>query len=231
MYGKKMLATLMALFAMFALTGCRDGTISSVNEEDYYPHFEIKADKISHFATKLYTDFKDCESDAEVFKSKGAYEIIHYSPDIIVRYNPLSEESAIEKARLKSEYGSSLTFDPFDPSMYDNRNHMSIDVLGDSVTRNNELFEKIFGYESNKIILLRVEKCFSENNISYFETYGKLLEQQGYEKSEHNNEWGKKNFITGIEYWWGYYINQDSSISAIWHIDTRVNSFFNWFNW
>ncbi|MDR0761461.1 MAG: hypothetical protein LBF13_00275 [Campylobacteraceae bacterium] len=237
MYGKRLLVTLMAIFMLFVLAGCNYGTISSVDEEDYFPHFKLKADKIYHNATRICTDFKDCEKEMETFKSSGAYDVISYSQNIVAKYNPL-EDGIIEKAQLKSEYNDLLNrLNPFD---YDNLNTMSLDILGDDITRDNKLFEKIFGYEIEKLVLLRVDKHFLSNNITYFETYGKLLEKEGFKKayspivyargypslSGYPYVWYKQSTIISNMYWWTYKVNQDLSIKAEWHIYTELYGLF-----
>jgi hypothetical protein len=200
MCSKRLLEALTAIFALFVLAGC--GGLSSVNEEDYYPRFEIKADNISHDVYRD-TDVKECENDLEAFKNKGDYYEDLYS---VTRDNPLGD-GAIEKAETSKDCYS--------------YSHIYLNILGDNITRNNELFEKVFGYKGGKLREVYVTKYFSENSvISYFETYGKLLEQQGFKKLGHNF-WEKKDYKGGIiVYEWIYDISGDSQsphISATWN--------------
>jgi hypothetical protein len=221
MRGKRFLTMFTATFTLFVLAGCGYGTISSVNEEDYFPHFEVKADKIYHSITKLCIGFKNCDKDEEAFKSKGAYEITHYSPDTFVRYDPLGD-GVIEKAELISDYSSSSH------GLNDNDEKLlSLDILGDNIKRDNELFEKVFGHDGGTFLELHVEKHFPMSDISYFEAYGELLERQGFEKMR--NWWGKSqsNIMSNV-YGWCYVVNEDSSITATWRVNTTVSAFMNW---
>jgi hypothetical protein len=203
MYSKRLLVALTAIFALFILAGC--GGLSSVNEEDYYPRFEIKADKVSHSIFRYYTDVKECENNLETFKNKGDYYEDLLS---VTRDDPLGD-GTIEKA--VSERDCKINIDT----------HIYLNVLDDNITRNNELFDKVFGYQGGKSESVFVTKYFSENDaIDYIETYIKLLEKQGFRKQLtsyvpwfqtirewlNDVEWVKSDFVTGTTYYWNYAI-------------------------
>jgi hypothetical protein len=195
-----------ATFTLFVLTGCGNyGDISSVDEEDYFPRFELKADKIYHEVIELCIGFKSCDKNEEAFKSKGAYEITHYSPDTFVRYDPLGD-GVIEKVELLS--GST----------------MRLETSGDNVKRDNELFEKVFGYNGGILFEVSVEKHFAGDDISYFETYIESLKQDGFEQGE--GWWWKQNYMLSNPLGWRYVVNEDSSITATWRINTMLGGLF-----
>jgi hypothetical protein len=203
MCSKRLLAALTAIFALFVLTGCGNEPIASVNEEDYYPRFEVKADNVSHSIFRDYANAKECENDLDAFKNKGDYyeDLLR-----VTRDDPLGD-GTIEIAEISKDCYS--------------YSHIYLNILDDNITRNNELFEKIFGYKGGELTDVFVTKRFSENDaIDYIETYIKLLEKQGFKKqltsyfpwkqtvSEWLNdvEWVKSDFATGTKYYWNYSI-------------------------
>jgi hypothetical protein len=228
MYGKRLLAALTAIFALFVLTGCGNEPIASVNEEDYYPRFEIKADNISHNAYVKYADVEECEYDVEAFKSKGPYDITDFSLRDTTTYgrnDPLGD-GAIEKAELKRSFTSTLT------SVITSircQNDMTLSVLDDNIARDNELFDKVFGYKKGELAEVYVVKYYSgDDAANYVETYINLLEKQGFKKkgstytlwgqtTYEQRTWTKKDSDTDIEYEWGYDIDENSkNVIASW---------------
>jgi hypothetical protein len=191
MYCKRFLTALTAAFVLFVLTGCGYGTISSVDEEAYFPHFEAKADNVSHYAGGI-------KNDAEVFKSKGDYDVDGYN-HIITRYDPLGD-GTIEKAKMKP------------------RNFVQLNILGDDIARDDELFNEIFGLEDEEFQEIKVTKRFSGDDKGYFNTYSRLLEEQGFEEKS-KNLWSKYDDATQIELSWNYFVDSySSSLVAIWYI-------------
>jgi PAS domain S-box-containing protein len=92
----------------------------------------------------------------------------------------------------------------------------------DNITRDNKLFEEIFGYKSGELTSVSVTKYFSDKSvIDYFETYGKLLEQQGF-KEVRSEFWRKIDYKNGIIYSWSYTVEGDGKsplMSASWEYE------------
>jgi hypothetical protein len=100
----------------------------------------------------------------------------------------------------------------------------------DNITRDNKLFEEIFGYEGGAFKSVYITKYFANKSvIDYFETYGKLLEKQGFLKI-FSSAWRKIDFKNNIILSWYYSVKGEAEsplITARWEYEEgNVHSIF-----
>ncbi|MDR1554809.1 MAG: hypothetical protein LBS39_02135 [Campylobacteraceae bacterium] len=182
MYGKKVFATLVALFCLFGLSGCgggggggddsdaggsvrSDGGLS-INEGSYFPEFSGSAVKIVHSIERYYANQSERDSIVRDFKIRYPRSTTLYGLTVID--NPLNDGNIIKASILPENIGYPIAI-------------MSIEVNGTrNIERNDELFKAIFGDTDAPIVLVSVDKYFASNIASQLNNYGKYLENFGF---------------------------------------------------
>ncbi|MDR1554810.1 MAG: hypothetical protein LBS39_02140 [Campylobacteraceae bacterium] len=224
MYGKKVFATLVALFCLFSLSGCGGGKGSgigggggdvrsnvglSIHEYDYFPELNIPTVKVNHDIQRIYRDINEANVFVNDFKAKGPYSVYM---DLITRKDPMSDGGSIVEAAmfplLIIEYYDIL---------------MSIEINGtDTITRDDDLFEVIFGDTNAPILAVYATKEYLGDQTAQFEAYSNSLESLGFYKAS-TRLWMKQDLNQDIAWSWGYNIISEYNKSvAIWGVTKSI---------
>ncbi|MDR1554807.1 MAG: hypothetical protein LBS39_02125 [Campylobacteraceae bacterium] len=204
MYGKKVFATLVAFVCLFGLTGCGGGGGGgngglSIHEYDYFPELNIPTVKVKHDIQRIYRDINEANDFVNDFKAKGPYSV--YS-NLTTRTDPMNDRGPIVKATMLPLY----LIDYCDIST-------GIEINGtDTITRDDDLFEVIFGDTNAPISAVYVTKEYSGGQTAQFEAYGNSL--SGFQRS--GNVWMKRDGIKILS--WTYGANPGYNSVAIWSI-------------
>jgi hypothetical protein len=165
------------------------GALTSVNEWDYFPKFDVKDDNsyIGHDTLRYYKSEAEQMSDVEAFKNKGSYT------ENSGFYRALNKKTALEQAwitprMLKEGYYATV---------------VSLTTLGEAAVVDNALFEKVFGYKGGTLIDISVSKFFKKDITAKLQQYSALLEQQGFKKSN-TKQWRKVDTDNNRIYTWSY---------------------------
>ncbi|MDR3177402.1 MAG: hypothetical protein LBT96_00305 [Campylobacteraceae bacterium] len=169
------------------------GALTSVNEWDYFPKFDVQADGVSHSITRFYKSEAEQIDDINTFKNKGNYTENSASVSFY-RIYPLGKNRAIDIASVH-------------PRMIRvNGYETMINISGihdETIVRDNALFEKIFGYKGGTLVSVFGVKYFKRNITAKLQQYAVLLEQQGFKKSG-TRQWRKVDSDNNRMYTWNY---------------------------
>ncbi|MDR2341608.1 MAG: hypothetical protein LBD84_01010 [Campylobacteraceae bacterium] len=208
MHSKKIFGILVALFALMISVGFgldRFGNFETdlkyVNEKKHFPEFKEQADEIQHLITRLYNSKDDYKYDEKNFKNKYQNKLKSFFIGFKVD-NPNPQIQAIKEISLTPHDDVYATF--------------YIVASGDTLERNDELFQKVFGYKKGIVSNLIVVKNFSRNITDKLKEYSELLKTKGFEKSEIiPNTWVKKNNSGKVTHTWNFY-NAAGKSTASW---------------
>jgi hypothetical protein len=244
MYSKRVFKVLTTLFALFVLTGCGEGNsnekenanssnseksknsssvnksgssvkgvLTSVNESDYFPKFDVKADGFTHIITRYYKSEAEQIDDINAFKNKGSYTE-NSASTTFYRLHPLSKNGAITGASAHQEM--------IREGYYETMMGLS-GISGETIARDNALFEKIFGYKNGALKEVDISRYFFKNITAKLQQYAALLEKEGFKKSG-AREWRKVDTDNNRMYTWNYdvIINEGAikqqSITVNWNV-------------
>jgi hypothetical protein len=220
MYGKRVFKTLAVLFMLFGLVGCggsgggNDGgndsgklsgkALTSVSELDYFPDSNITgADEVEHTIIRYYKSETDRDTDRNTFKNKyNVIEKFHRNISYSEKYYPLGAYSPVNRVVLQAGMLDAPNVSYENP--YYNR--MTLDTIGDTIKRDDALFEGVFEYKGGMLMDVDVLKTFDRNVTAELKAYGELLERDHdfyrVETGTDATEWQKidNDYIYGFGY-------------------------------
>jgi hypothetical protein len=191
MYGKRVFKTLTTLFMLFGLVGCggsgggnnnnggNSGRLSgkaltSVSELHYFPDSNITgADDIGHTIKRVYKSETDRDTDKNTFKNKYNISDPYGNASMFVkRYPyPLGVYGGIERVALQTGVLNVPNVSYENPYY----NYITLDEIGDTIKRDDALFEEVFGYKGGILANVDVLKTFHRNATAELKAYGDLL--------------------------------------------------------
>ncbi|MDR3177419.1 MAG: hypothetical protein LBT96_00390 [Campylobacteraceae bacterium] len=183
------------------------GALTSVNEWDYFPKFDMHADGVSHSITRFYKSETEQIDDINTFKNKGSYTENTASVDFYRLY-PLGKNKAIESALVEPRMIREGYYETL----------MNIQGMSGEITvRDNALFEKILGYKNGALKDVGVAKYFRKDITAKLQQYASLLEQQGFKKSG-IRQWRKVDSDNNRMYTWDYDNAAKQSTTVSWRV-------------
>ncbi|MDR1554811.1 MAG: hypothetical protein LBS39_02145 [Campylobacteraceae bacterium] len=174
-----------------------------VNEEKHFPEFKEQADEIRHLITRFYDPKSDYKHDEKNFKNKYQSRLkalfVGFKVD-----DPNPQVKAIKEISLTPSDAYATFY---------------IVISGDTIDRNNELFQEVFGYEKGTLSNVIVVKNFPKDITVKLKEYSELLKAKGFEKSKlTSNTWIKKNSNGKSTHTWNFYKTPDGKLAASWTI-------------
>ncbi|MDR0579731.1 MAG: hypothetical protein LBG21_03920 [Campylobacteraceae bacterium] len=209
MYSKKVFSILVALFvltvsACFGLNGFGnlEVDLKYVNEEKHFPEFKEQADEIHHIITRFYSPKNDYKHDEKNFKNKYQNKLKRLFIGFKVN-NPNPQIQAIKEISLTPSDAHATYY---------------IVISDDTLDRNDELFQNVFGYEKGTLSNVIVVKNFPKDITDKLKKYSELLKTKGFKKSEITpNTWIKKDSRGKTTHMWNFY-NAGGKSTASWTI-------------
>jgi hypothetical protein len=145
--------------------------LTSVSELHYFPDSNITgADEVGHYIIRRYKSETDRDTDKNTFKSKyNISDPIGNATSLRVDY-PLGA-SAVRRAVLQVAMYEAPNVSYENPYF----NYIALDTIGDTIKRDDALFEDVFGYKGGILANVDVLKTFNRNATAELKAYGDSL--------------------------------------------------------